>query len=224
MINTKLDYRYAKKNEIKEKFSLKYLDSINDVDKQNIKTKSIIFAPFCSSFNKKQKQMLSTDFQNMASFYLKNNTLKNLNSNTLTNNSYKNPDLVVDNNLIKFAKNVIDLNRNYEINNNGELDNGIFKKPKESITDKKKSVKSSQKNSGCVTPNIEKVHTKELDDNVKQDNAKNILKLNNSSSLKIENKIVDLVSFLGYRKEDIVKALKENDCNYMTAAYYLLCN
>ena len=224
MINTKLDYRYAKKKEIKEKFSYKYLDSINDVDQQNIKTKSIIFAPFCSSFNKKQKQNLSTHFQNIVSFHLKNNTLKNLNSNNLTNNTYQNPDLVVDNNLIKFAKNVIDLNRNYEINNNGELDNGIFKKQKESTTDKKKSAKNSKKNSGCVTPNIEKVYTKELDDNVKQDTSNNILKLNNSFSLKIEDNIVHLVSFLGYRKEDIVKALKQNDCNYMTAAYYLLCS
>jgi len=44
-----------------------------------------------------------------------------------------------------------------------------------------------------------------------------------SLSLKIDNKVVKLVCLLGYKKEDIVKALKQNECSYMTTAYYLLC-
>jgi len=215
MIDTKLDYRYANKNEIKEKFSLKYLDSINDLDIQNIKTKSMILAPFCSSF----KSLSTTN--NMIKKDKKNRSINNHFTNT--SNSI-NKELVIDNNLIKFEKNVIDLNKNYERNNNGELDNGIFiKQNEEKIGDKKGSQKHSKKNSGSITPNIEKVFIKDITNIMNPSNQNSLFNSITSLSLKIDNKVVKLVCLLGYKKEDIVKALKQNECSYMTTAYYLLC-
>lgn len=81
-----------------ENFSRRNLDTLLEQENLNINTKSIILAPFNSSF---QNSKLSSANSSMAS-------------------------LKVENNAIKFCGKVKELNRNYELNNNGEIDNGII--------------------------------------------------------------------------------------------------
>jgi len=73
------------------------LDTLLEQENVNINTKSNILAPFNSSF---QNSIISSNF-NSAS-------------------------LKIENNAVKFCGKVKELNRNYELNNNGEIDNGII--------------------------------------------------------------------------------------------------
>jgi serine/threonine protein kinase len=50
LAKSNLDYRNANKDELIENFTLKNLDSLQETENQNINTKSIILAPFNSSF------------------------------------------------------------------------------------------------------------------------------------------------------------------------------
>jgi len=93
-----IDFRYANRDDIIENFSRRNLDTLLEQENLNVNTKSIILAPFNSSFQ--QMKMTSSNF----SF----------------------ASLKIENNAIKFCGKVKELNRNYELNNNGEIDNGII--------------------------------------------------------------------------------------------------
>ena len=70
------------------------METKNDSEIKNVKTKSFILAPFNSSLRKEESLM---------SF-----------------------DLKIENDAIKIFGKAKELNRNYELNNNGEIDNGIL--------------------------------------------------------------------------------------------------
>ena len=82
-----------------EYFDLRNLDTFEDNENKNIHSKSLILAPFNSSM-----------------------TYDNIKDNDY---DYNNKSLIIKNNVIKFSAKVKELNRNYELNNNGEIDNGI---------------------------------------------------------------------------------------------------
>ena len=82
-----------------------------DNENKNIHSKSLNLAPFNSSM-----------------------TYDNIKDNDY---DYNNKSLIIKNNVIKFSAKVKELNRNYELNNNGEIDNGIVISPKDSIEKKK---------------------------------------------------------------------------------------
>ena len=73
-----------------ENFTLKNLDTLKDSKNLNIKTKSLILAPFNSSVG---------------------------------DDKFLNSNLITQNDAIKFWWKAKDLNRNYELNNNFEIDN-----------------------------------------------------------------------------------------------------
>ena len=93
-----------------EYFDLRNLDTFEDNENKNIHSKSLILAPFNSSM-----------------------TYENIENNDY---DYNNKSLIIKNNVIKFSAKVKELNRNYELNNNGEIDNGIVISPKDSIEKK----------------------------------------------------------------------------------------
>jgi serine/threonine protein kinase len=101
-----IDYRNAHKDDLIENFTLKYLDTNQESENQNVSTKSHILAPFNSTI--KHKKNLSNKFSNAFNF---SNT-QNL--------------ILVENDVIKFIGKAKEANRNYELNNNGEIDNGIL--------------------------------------------------------------------------------------------------
>lgn len=100
-----IDFRYANKDDIIENFSRRNLDTLFEQENLNINTKSVILAPFNSSWqNEKHNNFNSRIFSSS--------------NDTAT--------LQIENNAIKFCGKVKELNRNYELNNNGEIDNGII--------------------------------------------------------------------------------------------------
>jgi len=133
--------------------------------------------------------------------------------------------LEVLNNIIKFDQKVKALNKQYELNNNGEIDNGIVISPKilsndnsnESFEDKKKGVHSkinSRFGSNLVSPNVER---EALSHRGSYMNGVSSSYLN-----KIDDDIVYKLSKLGYNSEYIRKQIINNEINYCTASYYLL--
>jgi len=91
-----IDFRYGNINDFYDHFTIKNLDTINDYNNINCKTKSHILAPFNSSY--KISKSLDSQLQSIQ----------------------------VENNIIKLAMPVKEPNRQYEINFNGECDNGII--------------------------------------------------------------------------------------------------
>ena len=63
--------------------------------------------------------------------------LRNLDTFEDNDYDYNNKPLIIKNNVIKFSAKVKELNRNYELNNNGEIDNGIVISPKKILLKKK---------------------------------------------------------------------------------------
>ncbi len=96
LTKSNIDYKNPKKDEIIENFTLKNLDTLKDTKNLNIQTKSLILAPFNSSFG---------------------------------NGKFLNSNLKIENEAMRFCGKAKELNRNYELNNNDEIDNGILINP-----------------------------------------------------------------------------------------------
>ena len=120
--NSNLDYRNCDPNLICEAFTYKNLDTI--VKCENNKSKSIILAPFNSSLN-------DIDYDPFVNYITGFNakSLSSINYQQLINENYF-KELDVLNGVIKFDAKVKVLNKIYEMNNNGEIDNGIVISPK----------------------------------------------------------------------------------------------
>ena len=92
-----IDYKDANKEDLIECFTIKNLDTKKDSDNQNIRTKSMILAPFNSSLGKQE--------------------------------FFPDKDILFENVIMKCVGNAKEANRHYELNNNGEIDNGILINP-----------------------------------------------------------------------------------------------
>ena len=190
LAKSNVDYRDLKyKDDMIENFNIRNLDTEEEYESKNINTKSIILAPFNSSFLLNDEITLS-----------------------LIDNYDK--DLIVKNHLIKFSVKVKELNRIYELNNNGEIDNGVVitldsndKKFYDNISPSPYNNISfySKGQSKPFSPN------NELDENYKKQEKNEI----NDFAL---NELVKL----GYLKPYIRECLYNNEKNYATASYFLL--
>ena len=61
--------------------------------------------------------------------------------------------MIVDKRVIKYAPRVKDINRQYEMNNNCELDNGVYNQfVKQSTDGGDKSLNNSVKDQNCAAP------------------------------------------------------------------------
>ena len=184
-----VDYRDLKyKDDMIENFNIRNLDTEEEYESKNINTKSIILAPFNSSIilNESQKSLIDNN----------------------------NNELNIKNNVIKFSVKVKELNRIYELNNNGEIDNGVVitldsndKKFYDNISPSPYNNISfySKGQSKPFSPN------NELDENYKKQEKNEI----NDFAL---NELVKL----GYLKPYIRECLYNNEKNYATASYFLL--
>jgi len=219
------DYKNCNKEEMIENFSIKNLDTKNVVENKNNLTKSFIFAPFNTSYSNKEK-----------------------------NEMHLEENLSVENNIILFDENINILNRQYELNNNGEIDHGVLinrskmssscsnkligdgnkNTKREELKDKNKS-KSKEKNNKEIF--IEEEQIKKLSEN----NSKNLININkekennihnrnintmltNNSTTIFDENVIKNMENFGYQKDYIQKCIINNEINYCTATYYLLLN
>ena len=194
-----IDYRVSAKEDIIENFTIKNLDTANVTNNQNVATKSLILAPFNSSIDDYDND---TDSEAM---------------------------LKIENNAVKFNDNANILNRNYELNNNGEIDHGILINHSEKI-----DIEANQKESESTINNIddeiaisppgEKKKIVDSDFSSNKNSQRNFTSLTNSSTQLIDEGILKMLEGLGFDKEYLQRSLTNNELNYGTAGYFLLSN
>ena len=194
-----VDYRFCSQSEMIENFTLKNLFTINDKENKNIGTKSHILAPFNSSFICDNK------------------------------NNYENKldkSLEICNEVIQFNEISKVLNRQYELNNNGEIDHGVLINHNSEKKEKEENINEINDLDDDINEENNKKLTPDLNNNnsLKQNSKRNESNLTNSSTLIIDEGILKTMEMLGYKKDYIQKTLSANELNYASATYYLLSN
>ena len=198
LAKSNVDYRnIAFKEDMIENFNIRNLDTIEENINKNINTKSLILAPFNTS--------VSENEENDSDTYDEVNYKKNM-------IDINNPDLKILNGVIKYVAKVRDLNRNYELNNNQEIDNGVVITPNDS-EDKEK-----QKENNFIDKSYNyKFQSRHISPpNEKNENDEN------TSIDKINEDALDMIQNLGYKKFYMKKALMKNVFNYATTSYNLI--
>ena len=217
-----VDYRICTKEEMIENFTLRNLDTKNISENKNNLTKSFIFAPFNSSYINEELK--------------KTHLEENLN---------------VENNIILFDEKINILNRQYELNNNGEIDHGVLinRSNMSSRTNKTNNNENLQKkNVSKENNNLEIQPAQNTDDekskkvlscsnskksiNISKDKEINVPNRNKGNNLNsmltysstaiIDENILKNMENFGYKKEYIQKSITNNEVNYCSATYYLL--
>ena len=209
-----IDYRNCNKEEMIESFTLENLYTDKFYENKNDLSKSIIFAPFNSSYI--------------------NDEEKNFN---IENKNNFEQDLQIYNNIILFEEKAKILNRQYELNNNGEIDHGILinhqnksnnsniNKNKEKTYNNYELFEDEEKNFN----EIKRIESSDNNKNQKIDSNRNIGNnitglLTNSNTIPFDENVLKIMENYGYKKSDIQKYLYNNEINYCVATYYLLAN
>ncbi len=197
LAKSNVDYRdINNKDDMIENFNIRNLDTNEEFENKNNNSKSIILAPFNSS--------ITEDEDN------------NFEISIIDNNCN---ELKIQNNIIKFTSKVKEINRIYELNNNGEIDNGVVisidsndKKYNNNISPSPyiNDSYNSKDNYKFISPHIEL----ELNLNSAIEGKENKKEIN-EEALKEINK-------LGYSKSYIKECINNNEKNYATTSYFLL--
>ena len=207
LAKSNVDYRdISNKDDMIEIFDIKNLDTNDENQNKNVKTKSYILAPFNSS--------IEEDI---------NGNLVSMEESLDFNNS----NLKIQNGLIKFNNKVKDLNRNYELNNNQEIDNGVVISPHGSDEKNKKD----NNNNNDISPNNgsfnnnSKGNSKRLSPNPEPEDINSNYTCRNKYNNKeneINEKALDDLKALGYKKSFVKNSLINNIFNYATTSYGLI--
>ena len=185
---TYIDYRYAKLEDLKESFTLTNLNMDDTAtipaNMKNNDTKSLILAPFNSMVT-----AYANGEEDEPDFYAEY--------------SYRN-NLMIENDNLVFSNKVKEFNMNYELNNNGELDNGILINSKFDIENN--------------TVTTESVYYYD------EDNKQMMEKTQGKEKKEREEMILNKIEKLGYDKNYVRRCLNNNELCYATAVYYLMEN
>lgn len=194
---------------------------------------------------------------------IENFTISNLNTENVTNNKnittkslilapfnssieYQNSEekeIKIENSAIKFSDMAKVLNRNYELNNNGEIDHGMLivhnshnKKEKEPVIpqiEKENSISTinndddfnlDEKLSQPISPMSEKKKNVDSEFSSFKNSQRNFTSLTNSSTQLIDEAVLKTLENFGYNREYMQRSLTNNELNYGTASYFLLTN
>lgn len=186
LAKSNVDYRDCNNKEnMVENFNIKNIDTGEDLENKNNNTKSIILAPFNSSVS------------------------ENLSRSSRRANSSidcEKKELIIKNNVIKFNVKARDLNRNYELNNNGEIDNGIVISPNDSVNEPAPG--ADDLSDRIISPFVEErevpiISSSEVNGELKED-------------------IIKKMMIMGYSASYIKSCIRNGEFNYATACYYLL--
>ena len=157
-------------------------------------------------------------------------------------NEYLNSEIDLENNQIKYNGKVRELNKNYELNNNGEIDTGMIISPSGNTFNSLKNESFNEgsgdlgnnklrsdmimslRNSGLCSPNPEEVNKLNFGNKSSLASPKSkIISVNNNGVVfNINEDVLNLVVGIGYSANFVVKSIVSNEVNYATASYYLL--
>lgn len=188
-----IDYKKADKENILENFTLKNLETNNELLNKNNITKSNILAPFNSSLKDSNEESYIFDLS------YENNLIKLVGNVKEINHKYElenNPDF--DNGVKK------ELNKK-------DLKSGIST-PSELISNPISPPEfQSAKASNINTPRCESVNTN-------RNRANNSLV---SNTIIIDDAVVKMVEKVGFNKDYLLKCLNYNELNHATSCYYI---
>ena len=189
-----IDYRIKGNDDLKEVFTISNLN-LNESDNyknNNIKTKSSILAPYNTLIENESYRINEDgdiDFDNGELF-----------------SDFNNSKIQLENNIINLGSKVKQLYINYELNNNGELDNGmIIQSKSKSNTFCNLSMDESNSNRNNSEDNLD------YSDYEKKQELK-------------KEKILKEIENLGYDKKYVKDCVENNKLCYASAVYYLLMN
>ena len=187
---TYIDYRFARVEDIKESFTLSNLkrdDNDNgDASNKNIETKSYILAPYNS-------KIITRTFNGL-DYYFED-------EDDDCGSSRYNNELSIQNNVVLFSNKVREYNMNYELNNNGEMDNGILIDPKYDTETQSANDSVFMYEEYKVRPNLKMLSEK-----------------------KRREYLFKKMEKFGYSEQYVSKCLDKNVLNHATAVYYLMEN
>ena len=195
---TFIDYRYNKMEDLIETFTLSNLKNDNNKNNKekiidnNNSSKSSILTPYNSAIYENSTPLNDT-----------------INKNNIIDDE-KNNDIKIENSDIIFSNKAKELNMIYELNNNGEIDNGIL------INSKTNSTRSNKLNNLKENELI-------YEDNIKSNN--NCYKKNNLVNKKERIEfLLDKIELMGYDKNYSRKIIENNELSQVYALYFLLDN
>ena len=198
LAKSNVDYRnIAFKEDMIENFDIRNLDTIEENINKNVNTKSLILAPFNTSVSENEENEYDSEAEREEKMI-----------------DINNPDLKILNGVIKYVAKVRDLNRNYELNNNQEIDNGVVITPNDSEDKDKKN----ENNFGNFSYNF---NNKFKSRHISPPNELN--DYNENGNNEINENALDMLQNLGYKKSYVKKYLLKNEFNYATTSYNLIC-
>ena len=192
---TYIDYRKSKIDDLVENFTLSNLfnDKKNtDIEYNNIESKSSLLAPFNS---------LNYEFFNIT------HGDKNKNSKKDIFDDFNNKKIILEKDLMVYSNKAKELNFQYELNNNKEVDNGVLINSKSAVC----SSSSSYSNPNTFRNNNGKYF--DFDYNYKEIEYINEEKL---------ERILSQMELMGYEREYIIKSVKNNYLNHAATVFFLL--
>ena len=195
LYKTYVDYRKKKVDELIENFTLSNLfkDGKSLDGKYNCETKSSLLAPFNS---------INYEF-----FNIENPKNKNKKDEF---EDFCNDKLLIENDLFTFSNKAKELNYQYELDNNKEVDNGV-------LIDTKSINESSSSSFSNVKAKRNFINDKNLNLNFDYND------ISNNNEYKKE-KILSKIENFGYDRDYVIKSLKNNFLNHATSIYFLLMN
>ena len=190
---TYIDYRNGAIDDLKENFTLSNLkkdkESKKDKNKvKNISTKSSLLAPY--------NTLIQDDDEEID--YNLEDSLDDIN----------NPNIILENDIILIKNKVKEFNLNYELNNNGECDNGML------INTKTETISSNANNLSQITSRNE--NEDDIDDNSDIDE--------NEEHEKKTEKILEEIEKIGYDRKYVMNCVNNNELCHASAIFYLMMN
>ena len=195
----KFDYRIEHKENILENFTYKNILTEYDEENKNVKTISFIKTPYNTLRPRDDDEDL---------FY---------------------EDINIENDVMNFFAKVGEKNREYELRNNYDFDQGFIIAKK--YNNKQKLMNS--KNNSFDNDNNKQIDKKHKDQNdgkeikekknsVDKNDKKIINNEDKNKIVKINEHSIKLVEQFGYNKNYIIKSLQCNEINHAIACYYLI--
>ena len=192
---TYIDYRNSLIEDLKENFTISNLKLENkeNPDKtkklKNITTKSSLLAPY------------NTLIQNEESFSEEGDNPDEF-------DDLANPNIILENDILIINNKIKEFNLNYELNNNGECDNGML------INTKTETISSSVNNQSQISSRND--NEDDIDDISDNDE--------NEEHEKKTEKILEEIERIGYDRKYVMNCVKNNELCHASAIFYLMMN
>ena len=192
---TYIDYRNSLIEDLKENFTISNLKLENkeNPDKtkklKNITTKSSLLAPYNTLIQ--NEESFSEEGENPDEF-----------------DDLANPNIILENDILIINNKIKEFNLNYELNNNGECDNGML------INTKTETISSSVNNQSQISSRND--NEDDIDDISDNDE--------NEEHEKKTEKILEEIERIGYDRKYVMNCVKNNELCHASAIFYLMMN